>query len=90
MSTHRDVVSGFGKNMRGRRSLGGNMNVHADHSDSVDAIRGEIHSLDARRYIKNPVDADASNSVDAGQRDIFPLDARRHNKKACRRQTPTL
>ena len=66
------------------------MNVHADHSDSVDARRGEISSLDARRYMKNPVDADASNSVDARRREIFSLDARRHNKKACRRQTPTL
>ena len=68
----------------------GNMNVHPDPSDSVDARRGEIPSLDARRYMKNPVDADASNSVDARRREIFSLDARRHNKKACRRQTPTL
>ena len=66
------------------------MNVHATHSDSVEARRVDISSLDARRYMKNPVDADASNSVDARRRGIFPLDARRHNKKACRRQTPTL
>ena len=66
------------------------MNIHAEPSDSVDAKSGEIPYLDARRYMKNPVDADASNSVDARRREIFSLDARRHNKKACRRQTPTL